>query len=599
MNLPEALSQLQQSEDGILESYSERVRYREGECIFRAGSIGDCCYVIESGEVRLELDGEDRDIDGVLSYLRAGAILGEMSLLDREDRSASAFAHTDLVLKKISGAAIEALCKKSPSAGLTIFKALGKDTASKLRFTTKRLAGYLSQDEIADSEIQKLIEKSVRAQRSFQEWSEERLELLLESIADLAAAKAEDLALSTVLETRLGNLNHKTEKNKFAALNTLDPVRGISVPGSIGSDSGVLEICGPCGVIVVLVPVTAPVAAIVWSSLLALKARNSVVFSFPKAAQSSASMAVSLIQNILKTAGAPDGLLQVAMENHNWKFISQLLSHEDVARIVAFGGGELFRTANSSGKPVIGISGGAAPVLICEDSDLDFAAAAIINSKSFDNGLMPGSESCLIVDSSVREEFVERLESYGAAVLTRAEEYLFSTQVIDPVERKFKRPLIGQDAKSIARSSGISRNHPLKLIVVPRSFNYPDHPYCREIPAPVVSMFTTDNDDEALLLFRILQMNIPGAPTAYAYTSNPQRIRRLGIETCAARIILNSPATIVSAHWNTNASLRLIGTAASSSLSLKDFCRISRVLDGRQSNRSSNVPKEQMMWPVI
>jgi hypothetical protein len=57
-----------------------------GERIFEKGELGDCLYVVESGQVRVQ------DGDRILGHLSKHEFFGELSLLDAEPRSASVFA---------------------------------------------------------------------------------------------------------------------------------------------------------------------------------------------------------------------------------------------------------------------------------------------------------------------------------------------------------------------------------------------------------------------------------------------------------------------------------------------------------------------------
>ena len=75
------------------------------------------------------------------------------------------------------------------------------------------------------------------------------------------------------------------------------------------------------------------------------------------------------------------------------------------------GGTEMVKEAYSSGTPTIGVGPGNAPAWICSDSDLEGAATMIVESKSFDNGIICGSENHLVVDSVVHDRFVGALRA--------------------------------------------------------------------------------------------------------------------------------------------------------------------------------------------
>ena len=62
-------------------------QYRDGEVIVRQGDTGDCMYVIQSGEVQVLRQEEEREF--CLDTLREGDFFGEMAVFEREVRSAT------------------------------------------------------------------------------------------------------------------------------------------------------------------------------------------------------------------------------------------------------------------------------------------------------------------------------------------------------------------------------------------------------------------------------------------------------------------------------------------------------------------------------
>lgn len=67
------------------------------ETLFREGDEGDQMYLIKSGKIRIVKEmskGEEK----TLAVLEAGAFFGEMAVLDKRPRSASAIAETDTEL---------------------------------------------------------------------------------------------------------------------------------------------------------------------------------------------------------------------------------------------------------------------------------------------------------------------------------------------------------------------------------------------------------------------------------------------------------------------------------------------------------------------
>ncbi len=73
-----------------MESSDSQTSFDTDEYIFREGDPGDCAYIIESGMVEVALDKDGRKL--VMATLTKGDILGEMAIIDRLPRSASARA---------------------------------------------------------------------------------------------------------------------------------------------------------------------------------------------------------------------------------------------------------------------------------------------------------------------------------------------------------------------------------------------------------------------------------------------------------------------------------------------------------------------------
>jgi CRP/FNR family transcriptional regulator, cyclic AMP receptor protein len=86
---------------------------QDGEALFRAGDPGDGCYRIQTGLVKIVVasrQGEER----IISLLGPGAIVGELSIIDGEPRSASVFAVSDCVLSFVSRAKFEKFTEAHP-----------------------------------------------------------------------------------------------------------------------------------------------------------------------------------------------------------------------------------------------------------------------------------------------------------------------------------------------------------------------------------------------------------------------------------------------------------------------------------------------------
>jgi CRP-like cAMP-binding protein len=61
--------------------------FANGEVIIREGEVGDCMYVVQEGQVEVYVNSGADEI--ILNVLLPGAFFGEMTLFDKDVRSAS------------------------------------------------------------------------------------------------------------------------------------------------------------------------------------------------------------------------------------------------------------------------------------------------------------------------------------------------------------------------------------------------------------------------------------------------------------------------------------------------------------------------------
>ena len=64
--------------------------YKDGEVIIKQGDKGKCMYVIQEGEVEITREANGKEIR--LAIAKEGDIIGEMSIFDSEERSATVTA---------------------------------------------------------------------------------------------------------------------------------------------------------------------------------------------------------------------------------------------------------------------------------------------------------------------------------------------------------------------------------------------------------------------------------------------------------------------------------------------------------------------------
>jgi CRP-like cAMP-binding protein len=109
------LAELQRELDG-----KDPTPFAAGSTIMSAGAVGASMYVVMSGRVAVSVK------DRVVERLGPGAIFGEIALVDRSARAASATAETDCTLFAIGRNEFLALVKAKPAFGASLLKSIAE-----------------------------------------------------------------------------------------------------------------------------------------------------------------------------------------------------------------------------------------------------------------------------------------------------------------------------------------------------------------------------------------------------------------------------------------------------------------------------------------
>lgn len=104
----------------LFENSDNLQAFPAGETIFAAGSTGELMYVLTSGEVELQLDGN------VIDTLEPGSILGEMALIDSQVRSTTAIAKSDCQLAPVDEKRFLFMVEQTPFFALHVMRVLAE-----------------------------------------------------------------------------------------------------------------------------------------------------------------------------------------------------------------------------------------------------------------------------------------------------------------------------------------------------------------------------------------------------------------------------------------------------------------------------------------
>jgi CRP/FNR family transcriptional regulator, cyclic AMP receptor protein len=131
VNASEALAQtslfgaLDAAALGEVAARSVQRKYRKGSVLFVQGEVGERCYVIMSGTVKISAYHSDGR-EAVLAVLGPFDVFGELALFGQSERSADATALEDADLLSIDSKSLNDAITKHPQIGLELLSVLGR-----------------------------------------------------------------------------------------------------------------------------------------------------------------------------------------------------------------------------------------------------------------------------------------------------------------------------------------------------------------------------------------------------------------------------------------------------------------------------------------
>ena len=118
-------------------------RARAGQVLVGEGEVGDWMLLVLSGTVDVTRRIGEGDEVARLAVIRAGAAVGEMSMLDGEPRYASCTAIDAVEFAVLTRQAVAVLIKDHPGVGAKLLVKITQLLAQRLRNTTQQLTRLL------------------------------------------------------------------------------------------------------------------------------------------------------------------------------------------------------------------------------------------------------------------------------------------------------------------------------------------------------------------------------------------------------------------------------------------------------------------------
>ena len=164
----------------------------------------------------------------------------------------------------------------------------------KKELTKQANSGDLKAD--ANRQVDELVERAMVAREKFMSYDQQKIDAIIKAMALAGIDKHMELARLAVEETGMGVYEDKITKNLFSTEEVYHNIKNEKTVGVIEEnvEEGLMKVAEPIGIIAGVTPVTNPTSTTMFKSLISVKTRNPIIFSFhPKAIRSSIAAATA------------------------------------------------------------------------------------------------------------------------------------------------------------------------------------------------------------------------------------------------------------------------------------------------------------------
>ena len=391
-------------------------------------------------------------------------------------------------------------------------------------------------------EARDLARAGKKASDTIASFDEVQIERIILAMVKAAEASAVELAEMAAEETGFGKVEDKTFKNLLASTELYKYIRDKKTVGIIREDTAnkIIEIADPMGLLLGIIPSTNPTSTTIFKAIIALKARNGIVFSPHPSAAKCTYKAAQIMHSAAVSAGAPEGIIG-CLENLSVNATNELMKCKEVALIIATGGSAMVKAAYSAGKPALGVGPGNVPAYIERTANVPKAVANIIASKTFDYGTICASEQSVIVEDHMREQVIAEFKRQGGYFMTAEETAKVSAKLF---KKGFamNAELVGRSPQVIAEAAGISIPAGTTVLLGEQEGVGENFPLSYEKLTTVLAFYTVRNWVEACELSIELLKN-GGIGHTFALHSEDRDIVLKFAEKPVFRILVNTGST--------------------------------------------------------
>ena len=302
-------------------------------------------------------------------------------------------------------------------------------------------------------------------------------------------------------------------------------------------ERGLVKYAKPAGVIAALVPTTNPELTPPGVGIYALKCKDAVIFSPHPRSRNTTMEMVRVMRETLKKHGAPEDLFQCA-EKPSIPLAQELMSISDLT--VATGGMAMVRAAYSSGKPSYGVGAGNSTMVIDETANIEEAALNTRLSKTSDFGSGCSADGNLLVEASIYDTFLARLQVEGGYLASDEEKVKLEAIMWDG-EGNRTVDTVARSAMEMATAAGFSIPEDRTFIIIEEDHIGKEYRFSSEKLTTVLAIFKYSGFDNVLEMVKQIYEVGGKGHSCGIYSFDDDHIHRLAMVAPVSRIMVRQP----------------------------------------------------------
>ncbi|MFC6169932.1 aldehyde dehydrogenase family protein [Loigolactobacillus jiayinensis] len=420
--------------------------------------------------------------------------------------------------------------------------------------------------------VDEAIAAAKAAQEHFADCTIETREKVIDAIKEGFRPHIQKIAEDILAETGMGTVEAKVAKLNNALYNTPGPE--ILQPEAETGDGGLIMYeYAPFGVIGAVGPSTNPAETVIANAIMMLAGGNTLFFGAHPGAKNITKWTIQKLNEFVENATGLTNLV-VTLETPSIESVQQMMQHPDIALLAVTGGPGVVHQAMISGKKTIGAGAGNPPAIVDATANLDLAAHNIIDSASFDNDILCTAEKEVVVEASVKDELIRKMQAEGGFLVTDPADIQKLVDMTITAKGTPDRKYVGKDATFIMDAAGISYTGKPKEILLEAKA---DHPLVTtEMLMPILPVVCCPDFASALKTAVVVEGG--NHHTASIHSENLPHINQAAHRMNTSIFVVNGPTYAGTGVGHTGASALTIATpTGEGTTTAKSFTRRRRL----------------------